>query len=106
MSISRLRRNRKSDYLPRDGFIYLNGDWLLSTKDTERSELSQGNSKHDTVKKMVKFRSEMLIAGGCEHQAPSVEASASSQAEYTCSTQREKIFVFWECPLFVKCIVT
>lgn len=38
--ISSLHRNRKSDYLIRDGFIYLNGDWVLSTKDTERSESS------------------------------------------------------------------
>lgn len=35
-SVSSLHRNRKSDYLTRDGFISLNGDWLLSTKDTER----------------------------------------------------------------------
>lgn len=32
-SVSSLCRNRKSDGLTRDGFIYLNGVWLLSTKD-------------------------------------------------------------------------
>lgn len=44
VSISSLRKNRKSDYLTRDGSICLNKDWLLSTKDIERSELSQDGS--------------------------------------------------------------
>lgn len=50
--ISSLYRNRKNDYhLTRDGFLYLNGDWLLSTKDMERSELRQGDSEYYIFKR-------------------------------------------------------
>lgn len=34
--VSSLHRNKKSNDLTRDGFIYLTGDWLLSTKDIEK----------------------------------------------------------------------
>lgn len=49
--ISSLYRNRKNDYLTRDGFLYLNGDWLLSTKDMERSEVHQGDSEYYIFKR-------------------------------------------------------
>lgn len=65
MSISSLRKNRKSDYLTRDGFIYLNGDWLLSTKDIERGKLSQGNSEHYIVNRWRSSEVSMLVVDSC-----------------------------------------
>lgn len=76
--ISSLRKNRKSDYLTRDGFIYLNGDWLLSTKDIERSKMSQGDSEPYTVEGWRSSEVSMLSVDSCYAKLVGVEASTSS----------------------------